>query len=728
MNYQGERFLLKLYRELYNEESVKHSGEKSDTKFELVRKYLERLEKTEKFFTREKEGALNYLKNRYYDKYLIKEEDIPESYYELQKKIALERGYGHINFTDELKHEDAQSLIKEQKKSLDKWLNYFMKENTSYPMWARYWAFQGMLKLGKYDAKKHTFSKRSKGTTSPFVELNPEALAITISTIINYQNGKQIDDKKLESLTKDGSFAKLYAYNIWKTLEDERNIKNNKLDGGDGKWKLYTNGYQEILDDIEGKSTGWCIISEEIAEEYYNMGNIHIYFTKDKSGNYTIPRVCIREEYGNIAEVRGVLQNQNLEPQMIDITDKKLDEFSDGKLYKKKLHDMEILTEIYEKSRSFKELSKKELEFLYELNEKIIGFGYEKDPRISEIKRTRNNVADLALIFNIDKNQIGTNKLHLREQNRKIFYGDINLNDLTFLRQETCKLPEIVYGNVKSDKIYKPFKSITNLACIKGNADFKSLICAIDFENLKIIEEDANFRFLESAEGLNNLTTVGRDANFNSLETAHGLDNLTSVGEYANFDSLKNTEGLEKLTTIGTDANFDMLESAEHLKSLTTIGKDAIFNSLTNANGLNNLTSIRGSAYFETLENANGFDSLKAIGNSARFQSLANADGLNNLKLIGGDAFFTNLETADGLESLTTIGGDAFFTNLQSLKGLENLESAKNLFFGNSKLDDALRHLVSLNRFLKISFGDDEYTFDEFVALQKECVFNPKSR
>ena len=45
MNYEGEKFLLKLYRELYNKESVKHSGDISDNKYELINKYLKRLEK-----------------------------------------------------------------------------------------------------------------------------------------------------------------------------------------------------------------------------------------------------------------------------------------------------------------------------------------------------------------------------------------------------------------------------------------------------------------------------------------------------------------------------------------------------------------------------------------------------------------------------------------------------------------------------------------------------------
>ena len=79
MDYEGEKFLLKLYRELYNEESVKHSGLISDNKYELINKYLKRIEKTEKVFTSNNKELIKYLKNRYYDRYIIKKEDIISS-------------------------------------------------------------------------------------------------------------------------------------------------------------------------------------------------------------------------------------------------------------------------------------------------------------------------------------------------------------------------------------------------------------------------------------------------------------------------------------------------------------------------------------------------------------------------------------------------------------------------------------------------------------------------
>lgn len=90
MNYEGEKFLLKLYKELYSEESVKHSSTKSDNKYEAVKKYIERLERVhEKVINHKNDNGVKLLKSFYYDKYVIKKEDIPESYINYLDKVTL---------------------------------------------------------------------------------------------------------------------------------------------------------------------------------------------------------------------------------------------------------------------------------------------------------------------------------------------------------------------------------------------------------------------------------------------------------------------------------------------------------------------------------------------------------------------------------------------------------------------------------------------------------------
>lgn len=415
MNYEGEKFILKLYTELYKDDLVKRSGTKSDNKYELVRKYFERLANTEKVFDGNHPKTLTFLKELYYDKYIIKEIDIPESYYESQKRMALERGYGYIEYTGSVRHRLANQIIEEQKRSLDKWLNYLMKENTVYPMWARYWAFQGMLKIGYYDKIKKEFRKRSKGTIKPFIDLNKEALALTIDLVTNYEQIKQLNDKELESLIENGSFEKLYLYNIKKIYESERNNKD-KSNSLEGVWIKYNDGdAKKLVESLEGKGTGWCIASLTIAKSYLELGSMHIFYTKDSRGNYTKPRVCIRQKYNAIAEVRGIEKNQNLEEEMLKITEKKLDEFPDKEKYHKKVKDMEKLTELYNKVKNNGELTNQEIRFLYEIDCPIDGFGFEKDPRIDEVKKLC-PITDKEVMLEA----ININKATLEDASRKL--------------------------------------------------------------------------------------------------------------------------------------------------------------------------------------------------------------------------------------------------------------------------------------------------------------------
>ena len=460
MSYEGEKFLLKLYKDLEKAEEVKYadkrSKKRSGNKFELLKKYLDRLERQQKVLDGDHLEMEKYLKNRYYDKYIIKEKDIPNSYWEHQQRILLERGYGHIEYDSYLKHEEAKILIEEQKKSLEKWIDYLMKENTSYPMWARYWAFQGMLKLGKYDKEKHVYNKRSKGTVTPFIDLNPEALAHTIGAVQEYYEGKTVDDSELTKLIENGNFGKIYAYNTWKLIEDEKKNNKNRLDTEDGVWKVFQKGdAKRLVKSLDGKGTGWCIAEESMASEYLEYGNMHIYYTKDIKGNYTMPRVCIRQEGNQIVEVRGIEQDQNLEAEMNDITDKKLDEFEDKEEYKKKVQDMKKLTEIYDKNEKKQELTVDDYRFIYS---NIKGFGWKDDPRIDELRSSHpitNKKLALEIVKSCD-NPLKYMSEELRNDKDVIFEAAINdyhIMDSDYISYE-MKCDEELNERLNSNKQY----------------------------------------------------------------------------------------------------------------------------------------------------------------------------------------------------------------------------------------------------------------------------------
>ena len=676
----GEEFLNSLYNNMHMEDAVMHTAEKSDSPTEKISKYLERLERTHDI-AKDNNHKMEVLKQFYYDKYVIKE--LPESYINLQKKIARERGYGDITVTDDMKEEMLSNVQKEQKNSLDMWIDYLTSDDAKYPMWFKHYAFRGMLKLNKFDKQKWEFGRRGETTTEPYIELNREALAGVYNTLVKeIGTNEEISEEVRKALEKGESFKKLYEY----YLTDTGYV--NRGSDTDGIWVKYDQGsdYRPLCESLQGKNTGWCTRWEETAKTQLSNGDFYVYYTKDKEGEYKEPRIVIRMDGKyNIGEVRGVGEHQNLEDCMTPIAEKKLNEFLYKDKYLKKVNDMKLLTEIDKKVNEAKELTKEELSFLYEVESEIEGFGYSKDPRIKKIRDKRDTKKDLALVFDCGEENIGTKASDFDKNEIICFYGDLEYDDKTLT------------------------DNFESLQCITGNAYFKNLISAKGLESLQNIGGDASFVSLISAEGLENLQNIGGYASFDSLISAESLGSLQSIGGTANFYSLSSSKGLESLQSIDENAYFESLISAEGLGNLQNIGWEAHFNSLISAEGLESLQNIGGDASYNKLISAKGLGSLQNIGGDAYFDSLISAKGLGSLQNIGGDAYFDNLIGAKGLESLQSIGGDACFENLTSAKGLENLQFiGRSVIFSSLPIADGLEKLETVN-------GHDATKFKEEI-------------
>ena len=403
MNYEGEKFLLKLYKELYNKQSVKHSSTKSDNKYEVVKKYIERLERVhEKAINHKSDNGIKLLKSFYYDKYVIKKEDIPESYINYLDKVQFDQ-YG-IHMNEYQKEEQKDLIIEDQKKSLDEWINYFTSEDTKfYPTWAKYWAFQGMLTIGNYDTNKGIYNKRSKTTVAPFPELDREVLSKSIDLVIKEVNKEELNDKDLEQLVKNGNFFKLYTVQ----LKDKRNQTFGNATKGE--WIKYEQGnnYQELYKSLQGKNTGWCTAGESTCKYQLEGGDFYVYYTYDEEGKATIPRLAIRMDGKNtIGEIRGVAKDQNIEPHFEDILAKKLENFKDADRYKKRIKDTKMLTYVYTKYKNNKPLTKEDLKFIYETDNEIETMGCTIDPRLHEMKKevldnVKQDFQDIELILSL---------------------------------------------------------------------------------------------------------------------------------------------------------------------------------------------------------------------------------------------------------------------------------------------------------------------------------------
>lgn len=370
------------------------------------------------------------VKEALYRSFVITYEKVPASYYAQQVRIARERGNGDIVLTERQKMEMAETIIADQKKSLDSWTQYLISKDTNiYPIWLKFWIFTGMTKLSKYDPKLGVFGNRSSETVAPFAELNREALAYVADAVLKYVNKtslEEIKDPEFLELLNGMNFGKLYGKILYKLGVG----KDGEYRTNEGQWKVYSKGsdHSPLVRSLEGRNTGWCTAGESTAMSQLALGDFHVYYSLDAKGLATIPRVAIRMEDDQIAEVRGVAPNQHLDSQIngSSIVTNKLIEFGDrGKAFEKKDRDMRRLTDIDRKTRLIEEISVEDLRFLYEFDGPINSFGYEKDPRIKEIQGRRNKREDIARIMNLRLDQVSTNTIEALSGNIEYHFGDL---------------------------------------------------------------------------------------------------------------------------------------------------------------------------------------------------------------------------------------------------------------------------------------------------------------
>ena len=606
MKYQnGEDFLNHLNKNMHNEDIVMHTASKSDTPEEKIKKYMERLEKSHNK-AKDNKHKMNILKQLYYNKYVIK--TLPESYINLQKKIAHEQGYGNIDITKAMKQEMLFQIQTEQKNSLNRWIEYFCSDDAMYPMWFKNYAFEGMLKLGVFDKEKKEFLKRTKNTSAPYIDLNREVLAKVYDVLIHQIGENKLSNLEEQALANGESFKKLYTYFLKKVIEQDKSQET------EGIWIKYEQGsdYHPLLESLQGKNTGWCTAGETVAREQLENGDFYVYYTKDKNNEYKNPRIAIRMDgKTTIGEIRGIAKNQNLEPHMGKILDKKLNEFPDKEEYQKKVSDMKYLTMLEQKQEEGLEFSFDDLIFLYQINNKIEGFGWESDPRIMEIIQKRNAKKDLSIIFKISENEIAI-KLNDFEENKNIrfFCGDLNWTE---------------------DKVPSYF---SKLQVIFGNADFRKITDSLGLESLQSIKRNAYFDRLTSAEGLTSLQKIAGNAYFDNLTSAKGLESLQNIGGEAYFYSLIRAEGLDSLQHIGKNAYFPSLLNAIGLESLQIIEGAATFLSLKSSLGLSKLQKIGETVLFDNLTDASELKSLQSVGNTTNqyVQKIIEKNNQTNIK------------------------------------------------------------------------------------------------
>jgi hypothetical protein len=520
---------------------------------ERIQTYLDRLENI--FNPPALEGSENFdrgernlslIKNGLHRNFVIRPEEVPQSYWETQQRLARELGHGNIEITEDLKKQNTEVIIADQESSLDNWVDYLASEDAPYPLWLKYFAVRGILGMSTYDKEKHQFNKRDKGTTAPFPDLDREALAVVLDAVekrqgpeyrelteqirqvknelkrlkgevrtIEKQNGDssllvlQLNEKEelISNLSKEqanlvtkslslpdesrteftqllqtSDFSKLYAW----ALEKVTPAEENELLNTDGEWIKYDQGSnpKTLVESLQGHGTGWCTAGESVAQKQLEAGDFYVFYSQDKEGNPTVPRAAIRMQGNQIGEVRGIAHEQNLDAHIGKVVQDKMREFPDGASYEKKAFDMRLLTYIDRKVKTDTPLDRDDLKFLYEIDNKIKGFGYGTDPRIEELRDQRDPIADAAIVFECLPSQIAQNIDKISEDT-KAYIGPLEPGIFDIIQKYNI---EHIYRSFPEDKIER----------IKSTIGGKS-------KNERVDElKDKDINFLSSPESILN--------------------------------------------------------------------------------------------------------------------------------------------------------------------------------------------------------------------------------
>lgn len=437
-----------------------------------------------------RERGLQNLKRILHEQFLINPANIPDSYYESIKKRHRDEGHGEIAIPDDLKMELADTAVEDQRRSLDAWIDYLASEDAKYPDSLKYWTLRSVLKMGRFDKEKGRFTNREgKGSVAPFPELNREALAVIMEDMEKKYKGNtnyaftsryDINETAKQSYgTAMGkeNFSTLYALSI----DAFKPIAEELLQETAGEWRTYKKGSnaKSLVDSIADYGTGWCLRGEPTARRYLDSNDLRVYYSNGQDGRPTVPRVVMVINQANqITEVRGVEAHEHLDSHILPVVEAALSSHPDSEKYQKKSKDMEHLTTIERKTKQNQPLTKGDLLFLYEVDSRIEGFGYEnagRDPRIEEIRGQRNPKEDMPIIFDCTPNQIALSPSEIASDTKayigKIEEGLFDLLDMHDIEHIYTSFPE---GRIRLDSLEIGSMTAEQLEQALEDADIKT--------------------------------------------------------------------------------------------------------------------------------------------------------------------------------------------------------------------------------------------------------------
>ena len=525
---------------------------------------------------------------------IIQPEDFEEPYWKSVEKDLRDNGYGHTlqQWEKDIEIKDAQKL---QRGTLEEWANYLGDEKSPYPMWFKVYAWDGVTKMGGYNREKHSYGKRDIHTVAPYPDCDAEILSTIYGYVNSFYNIPEHAlytedgdrDKELEAIVASGNFSKLYSLAerekspIVPTPERPEDIH--------GEWVAYRPGDEKEMARAS-RGTGWCTKNPAVARSYLrnaSYGHIeyddcenlqdskavfwvfHLYDPNNK--NRLAQNGCLAilvDGNGNVTkEVRGLAQGQDIEDSLIPTLEKKLETLTGSGKKLAEVLDRKTLIMLDNKMQNGEDLTKEELEFLYEINRPIetLDTYNHVDPRIPELKEKYNIEYALDAGINIDNLVSRLDSYHIAENLDTLIQHGANID-----------IDNLVSNLDPYDIAYK---FLDTLIQHSANMDIDNLVSHLDpvdiVDNLDtLIQHGANIDDLVSH-------LDPGDISFN-LDTLiqHGanidIDNLVS-----HLDLFDITHDLDALIQHGADIDISNLVSrlgpsgiAYHLDTLIQHGAD----------------------------------------------------------------------------------------------------------------------------------------------------------
>jgi hypothetical protein len=600
----------------------KKIGPEAKTPFD-IQKWLEATQriieksKSEREGDKKLVGYLDRVKMAFHKIYIPNINNFPkEEFLKFKNQAAEQQGYGRIyKINSEEFEKEIETEIKSQKESLDEWIEYFTSsDSSSFPIWAKYWAFHGLVRMSgvqKIDpaTNKLSFPKRETNTFGRFPELNREALAKAVEHIVT----KVERGINLQEALKQESFRDVYSFYI-NELRSQTTL--SELEITEGRWVKYRQGNDPevtsaLVKSLSEKNTGWCTAVKGTARNQLKYGDFYVYYSNSGSGKPN-PRIAIRMEGRLIKEVRGIADSQNLDPVIsgTSILDDKLSEFGpEGQIYKTRVEHMKRLTTIKKKFDKGGELSIEDLKFLREVDEKIQGFGYTRDPRIDEILKGRDIKTDLSIIFGVAKDKISTSKNEALKGGFLIHVGELNLGEETgersflkgLLNNRQIILPEIVTGDLVINRLIST-ERIKLPKVVRGNLYLRYLKAGIGLKLPEIVGGTIALDNLGYAEDLEFPKSV-EWLNLNRLERGKNIVLPKIIKQSLSLSSLSSAEGIQFPDIVYGDLDLPSLLNQKELSLPNKIGGDLVLG-LLNAKGLKLPDKIGGNLILTNLEDS----------------------------------------------------------------------------------------------------------------------------